>query len=508
MDALPGAAESYWMDSAPATSYLPVTGDIEADVAVVGGGIAGICTAWELARAGRSPLVLEADRIIAGTTGYTTAKVSVQHALIYDRLRSSFDAEVARLYAQTQQDAVEHLAATVTELGIDCQFERAPSYTYVTDPKSVDTIHAEVAAARAAGLSASLATDTELPFPVAAAIRVDQQAQFHPRRYLLALAEDLGNRGGRIFERTRVVGLTEGEPCTLTTESGATVTARDVVVATHYPVFDRALLFARLIPHRELVVAAAVDADAAPEGMYITSENNTRSVRSAPYRDGQRLLIITGESEAPGTAPTAERFTRLAAWARTHFPVQSFAYHWAAQDNNTPDQLPYIGPFHPGARHTWVATGFGGWGMTNGILAGRLLAAQLTGTPPDWGRIYDPRRLHPTVEARGLLSAATKVVRHFVVDRLTPTHTDSPDDLTPGRGAVIRHRGQRTAVYRDDEGALHAVSATCTHLGCLVAFNDAERSWDCPCHGSRFDIDGAVLHGPATTPLHHVELDK
>jgi glycine/D-amino acid oxidase-like deaminating enzyme/nitrite reductase/ring-hydroxylating ferredoxin subunit len=508
MTTVSGAAESYWMDSTSPTAYLPLTDDVEVDVAVIGGGIAGICTAWELARAGQQVAVIEADRIVAGTTGYTTAKLTAQHGLIYDRLRSAFDAETARGYAASQLDAIDRVAAVVAELGIDCDLERLPAYTYVTSAGQVEQIRAEVDAAQAAGLPASLVTETALPFEVAAAIRVDDQAQFHPRRYLLALADDVARRGGLIFERSRVTGLDEGEPCRLTTESGTAVTARDVVVATHYPIFDRAALFTRLVPRRELVVAAPIAAEYDPGGMYITSEENTRSVRTARYAGGQRLLITTGEHFRPGTDGVDERWRRLANWTLDHFTTDRIAYHWAAQDNITTDNLPYIGRFHRWATHVWVATGFNAWGMSNGVMAGQLLAALIRGETLPWADIYDPRRIHPTVEAGPFLKANISVAQHFIGDRLRPSHLDSPDDLPAGTGAVMRIGGQRSAVYRDDSGDLHAVSATCTHLGCTVAFNDAEKTWDCPCHGSRFDPDGTVLHGPATSPLAAHTLDQ
>jgi glycine/D-amino acid oxidase-like deaminating enzyme/nitrite reductase/ring-hydroxylating ferredoxin subunit len=495
------------MDSTRSTSYPALSGDVEVDVAVVGGGIAGLCTAWELAGTGRSVAVFEADRIAAGVTGYTTAKLSAQHTLIYAHLRSSFDAETARLYAQSQTAAIEYVAAIVEQLGVPCDLERLPAYTYVTAPDQVEQIEDEARAAAEAGLAASVVTDTGLPFPVAAAIRVENQAQFHPRRYLLALADDLLRRGGRIYERTRVTDLDEGKPCRLETETGAIVSAREVVVATHYPVFDRAMLFSRLAPRRELVVAAVIAADADPGGMYITQEHNTRSVRTAPYRDGRRLLVVTGETFKPGTPGVADRFDRLAEWTQDHFKVEALAYQWAAQDNDTTDRLPYVGRFHPGAEHVWVATGFGGWGMSNGVMAGRLLAALVGGRELPWARIYDPRRVHPVVEAGSFLRANVSVARHFVGDRIRlPSHVDSPAELAPGTGAVMRIGGERCAVYRDESGLVNAVSATCTHLGCLVAFNDAERTWDCPCHGSRFATDGAVLQGPATDALEHRDL--
>ncbi|WP_031508946.1 FAD-dependent oxidoreductase [Streptomyces megasporus] len=512
MSELPAEHESYWLASAPVTpavTHPPLEPDSEADtdVVVVGGGIAGLCTAWELARAGREVTVVEADRIAAGVTGHTTAKVTAQHSLVYDDLRRTHGADGARLYARSQQDAVEHIAAVVDELGVDCDLERVPAYTWAESEEQDAKVRAEAEAAAEAGLPASYVTDTGLPFPVRGAVRVEDQAQFHPRRYLLALAEDLVRRGGRIAERTRVVGLEEGEPCRVIAENGATVTARAVVVATHYPVFDRALLFSRLEPHRELVIAAEIPEEQDPAGMYITPENDTRSVRTAPYGDGRRLLIVTGERFLPGTADVAERFERLRAWVAERFPDARIVHRWATQDNDSTDRVPYIGPFHPGARHTYVATGFGGWGMAGGALTGRLLAAYLTDAElPPWAGLYDPRRLPGLREAPSLLGLQATVAKHFVGDRLRSTHVDSVEEIAPGGGALVRIDGRRCAVHRDAEGQLHAVSSRCTHLGCLVHFNEAERAWECPCHGSRFAPDGSVLQGPATRPLERRDL--
>ncbi|MEV7791119.1 FAD-dependent oxidoreductase [Streptomyces sp. NPDC087512] len=491
---------SYWLETAPGAPRPALTEDLEVDIAVIGGGIAGLSTAFELARAGRSVAVLEAGRIAAGVTGHTTAKLSVLHTLVYDKLRRTRGAEGARLYARSQTEAVEHAAALAIELGIDCEWEARDSYTYVCDAGRVEELRAEAAAAGEAGLPASFVTESGLPFPVAGAVRVSGQAQFHPRKYLLALAEALESLGGRIFEQTTVHGLDEGEPCRVSTEAGATVTARDVVVATHYPIFDRALLFARLSPRRELVVAGPVAADRDVDGMYITPDEGTRSVRTAPLDDGRRLLIVTGEHFTPGTGDTRERFDRLSAWAREHFPGVDLTHAWATQDIDPTDTVPMVGPLHQGARHAYVATGFGGWGMSGGIMAGLLLTAQITGRECAWSGLYDPRRLKTQVrEAPQLLKTQAQVAGHFLGDRLKPA--PPVDALPPGEGAVVRVDGHRLAVYRDDDGALHAVSPRCTHLGCLVDFNAAERAWECPCHGSRFGTDGTVIQGPATKPL-------
>ncbi|MEU7059716.1 FAD-dependent oxidoreductase [Streptomyces sp. NPDC046197] len=502
----PQASCSYWIRTAPGPSRPPLEEDLDVDVAVIGAGVAGLSTAYELARAGLGVAVVEARRVAAGVTGHTTAKLTALHTLVYDKLRRTRGPEGARLYARSQSEAIEHAAALVDELGADCEWETKSAYTYACDAARVDELRAEAKAARDAGLPASFVTETGLPFPVAGAVRVTGQAQFHPRKYLLALADDLIARGGRVYEDTTVLGLEESTPCRLTTGTGATVTARDVVVATHYPIFDRALLFTRLSPRRELVVAGPLEADRDPDGMYITPDEGTRSVRTAPYGEsGQRLLIVTGEHFTPGTGDTPARFERLSGWAREHFPDVDLTHAWATQDNDSTDTVPLVGPLHPGARHTYVASGFGGWGLSGGMMAGQLITALITGKDCAWRELYDPRRVRTAVrEAPSFLKHQAQVARHFVGDRLR--QTTSADAVAPGEGAVVRADGERIAVHRDDDGHPHALSARCTHLGCLVSFNAAERAWECPCHGSRFDIDGKVIQGPATRPLEQRDL--
>ncbi|CAM5610153.1 hypothetical protein SMICM304S_10806 [Streptomyces microflavus] len=268
------------------------------------------------------------------------------------------------------------------------------------------------------------------------------QAQFHPRKYLLALADDITAQGGLIYERVRVTGLSEGSPCKVTTEGAVTITAEDVIVATHFPVFDRALHFARLSPRRELVVAAPIAVGRAPKHMCVTDDMGKRSVRTAPLDGGRRLLVVTGESFTPGAGDSHQRFLRLDRWVHDHFPVGETAYRWAAQDNDVSDGVPLVGLFHPGARHVYVATGFGGWGMSGGAMAGQLLAALVTGAQPEWAGLYDPRRLWSTLrEAPALLKQQVEVVRHFVGDRAKTTHVDSVAEIAPGSGAVVRIRG-------------------------------------------------------------------
>lgn len=496
---------SYWMVSAETPDHPILADDITVDVAVVGAGIAGLSVASEIARTGRSVALLEAGRIAAGVTGGTTAKVSVLHGAIYHHLADKLGAETAAAYATSQTLALEHVAATVARLDVDCDLETQPAYVYTESTEEVDMLRREADAARSAGLAATFTQDTGLPFPVAGAVRVEDQLVFHPRKYLRAVAEDYVDHGGLIFENTRATDLEEGAPCVVTTESGHRLSARDVVVATHYPVFDRSLLFTRLTPRREFVAAGVVEAADDPRAMFISTGKDTRSLRGAPY-DGRRLLIATGAPFTPGDSSAPDHLERLTTWLTDRFPVDEVDYTWAAQDNSSGDKVPFIGPLHPGARHAWVATGFGGWGMTNGVLAGLLLRDLVEGRPPAWAATYDPRRMHPSLEARTVIATGARSVVGLAgnvgarlkakVDRARST-----ERLAPGEAGIVSDAQGDWATYVDEAGTTHAVSPSCTHMGCRVSFNQVEKAWECPCHGSRFGLDGAVLQGPATRPL-------
>jgi glycine/D-amino acid oxidase-like deaminating enzyme/nitrite reductase/ring-hydroxylating ferredoxin subunit len=492
------ASPSWWVASTDTTGFPLLTSDLETDVVVLGAGIAGITTAYALAREGRQVVLLEAGRVAEGVSGYTTAKVSVGHNLIYADLAQRFDEQTARLYAQSQSAALEWLCTTAADL--DCELERRPSVVYTEIEEDRSAIEEEVAAATAAGLRASLVTETDLPYPVVAGVRLEDQAQFHPRRYLLALVEAFRGLGGEVFEQTRATDV-EG---TVVVTPRARVTANEVVVATHYPFLDRGLLFARLAQYRDVVVSFAIPEASAPEVMAISNgseEGGTHSVRTAPYRDGERLLIVTGGQFKSGTTSEVEtQYDELAGWARSRFPVGELLHRWSTQDASSVDRLPYIGTLPNSGDHVWVATGFSAWGMTGGTMAGLLLTDLIQGRESQWAQMYDPSRKDVRPSASTFLKENKDVAVELVKGQFR-YDVATADELSAGEAGIFSGADGLTAGYRDDSGALHCVSARCTHLGCTVRFNDAERSWDCPCHGSRFGIDGVVLHGPAVDPL-------
>jgi glycine/D-amino acid oxidase-like deaminating enzyme/nitrite reductase/ring-hydroxylating ferredoxin subunit len=492
-------ATSPWLDTSSRATYRPLAGDTRTEVAVVGAGIAGLSTALLLAEAGRDVTVVEMDRIGAGATGYTTAKVSSQHGLIYAQLASKLGEEKARAYGQANEAALALIARWVEERSIECGWRRRPSFAYVLSDDERDGVEEEAEVAARLGLPARLADDTPLPYPVAAAVRFEDQAEFDAYLYVAALARAFVAAGGTIAEQTRATGLSEGSPQRLETDRG-TLEADHVVVASHYPFLDRALVFPRAAAQRSYSIAVRIEGEA-PEGMFISAEGPTRSIRAAPRDDGE-LLLVGGDGHKVGQdGPTAQRYANLEAFAREHWDVASVDYRWSTQDAVPADKVPLIGRLTPFSSGAWMATGFAKWGMTNGTAAAMVLADAIAGEESPWAELFDPSRLRPRASVPSLVKENANVGLHFVGDRLRQLRPRSLDDLAPGEGAIVRHEDETVAAYRDAGGEVTAVSPTCTHLWCRVHFNDAERSWDCPCHGSRFAVDGTVIEGPAVDDL-------
>jgi glycine/D-amino acid oxidase-like deaminating enzyme/nitrite reductase/ring-hydroxylating ferredoxin subunit len=483
---------SLWIDTAEAPDYPVLPGDVTADVVVIGGGITGLTTARLLVEEGASVAVVEAGRLCAGATGYTTAKITSLHGLTYSGIARSFDEDRARLYGEANEAGIAAVARLVQQDGIDCQLERRPHIAYTTDPESVEEVMEESELAARLGLPATFELPQELPYEVAGAVRFDNQAQFHPRAYCLGLARAVTERGGLIFEHTRAVDV-DGAERTVATTRGR-VRGDAVVVATHLPFKQMGGYFARATPSRSYAVAVTVE-HGRPEGMYISVDSPTRSLRTAGDR-----LIVGGEGHKVGAEhDTRQHYDALEAWADQHFPVRSVDYRWSAQDWSAADGIPYIGRMSGYDDGIYVATAFKKWGMSHGTVAGMIFTDLISGRDNPWNEVFDASRLAPRQSIRGVVSENVQALKHLVVDRI-----DSGADvggLAPGSGAVVDMDGDKVAAFRDDDGTVHALSAVCTHMGCVVSFNSAERSWDCPCHGSRFGVDGRVIEGPAVADL-------
>jgi glycine/D-amino acid oxidase-like deaminating enzyme/nitrite reductase/ring-hydroxylating ferredoxin subunit len=489
------STHSLWLATAPPSDYPQLDGDLEVDVAVIGGGIAGLTTALLLRDDGARVAVLEAGRVGRGVTGCTTAKVSALQSTIYSTIVRRHDQQTAAVYAEASQAGVERIAALATERSIDCDLQRRDAYTYAARPDQRAKVKQEADATRAAGLPIEFVDQPDLPFPTSGAVRLADQLEIHPVHYVQGLAAAVAGDGSFVFEQTRAERVVEGSPCEVHTQSGV-VRAEHVVVASHFPYLDRGGYFARLKPERSYCIAARLASGSPPRGMSISAGTPTRSVRSAGD-----LLIVGGEGHPTGTKDaTTERFERLADFAHDHWDVAEVTHRWSAQDPTHYDHLPLIGPYHPRAKRLWVSAAFMKWGFATATFGAMILADRIAGRGNPWAAAFSPNRLSPR-SLHEVGEVGGKFVLDTVADRVRPAQARTAADVPVGDGRVVADGLGKKGVYRAADGSLHAVSLRCTHMGCLVRYNSAERSWDCPCHGSRFDVDGAVLEGPAVKPL-------
>ena len=483
----------------------PLDGDARADVAVVGGGIVGVTVALMLQRAGRSVTLLEAARIGRGVTGGSTAKVTSQHGLIYHDLEQRYGRDGAARYARSNEAARAWIMRQVDELHIDCELERGPAYVYAESAQHAESVEREAEAAERAGLPAAFVRgDGRFPFEITAAVRFDDQAQFNPVRYVDGLAADFVAKGGTIHESTRVIGVDQGRPCTLLTRRGE-VRADDVVIATNIPFLDRGGYFGRVFPYRHMAIAAPVPAARVPAGMFISADSPTRSFRTAPWTLTERLLVVVGEAFATATADTAQRLADLEAFAGERFGTSTPRFRWGNQDYYAADRIPYVGPLLPGVTRIRVATGFNAWGITTGTAAAMILTDAIAGRDNDWAPLYDSRRIGLRGGTRSLVRKNVAVAAGWLAEKIEPAPPREPGTLRRGEGAIVNVSGKAAAAYRDEDGEVHVFDARCTHMGCRLRWNAAERSFDCHCHGSRFDVRGEILNGPAVQRLRRLE---
>ena len=455
---------SIWTQNTQAPVFPTLDEDLHTDVAVIGGGMAGVLTAYMLKNTGLRVAVLEGARIGSGNTCRTTAKVTCQHGLIYDKLIKSRGIDAARQYALSNRSALNNYEAIIRTEKIDCGWERADSYFYGL--KSVEPLKAEVKAARLAGLNADFTTKTELPFQVAGAVRVPNQARFHPLQFLYAIAKTLP-----CYENSTVI---QCKPGLLTVrnkyEKLVHVHAGATVVATHYPMLNvPGFYFMKLHQSRSYVLALK----GAPvmENMYNNAYSDSYSFR--PYED---MILFGGCSHRTGLKPEKNPYESLLSAARSFYPGCTPVCRWAAQDVMTPDSIPYVGRYSRLRSDLYVATGFQKWGMTSSMLAAARLSRLIAGGGAQASSVFSPQRFWalgavPPLIAHGLITADSLILKHL--------------------SAPCTEEGAKKKGY----------GPKCTHLGCTLSWNESEQTWDCPCHGSRFTPEGHVIDGPASRPL-------
>lgn len=500
---------SLWLDTHPVTAATAgqLPDGAEYDTVIAGAGLTGLTAAVLLARAGQRVAVLEARSVGAVTTGNTTAKLSLLQGTVLSQIRSHQTDKVLSSYVEGNRVGQSWLSGYLDERGV--LYQRRTAFTYATTEEGAASLREEQEAAQAAELPVAWTEDTELPFPVTGAITLEGQIQFHPMEVLGALATELVERGGKLYEGVRVTGASYRSPLTVETTAGS-VQADKLVLATGIPILDRGGYFAKLSPQRSYAqtyrvpgVSGTGGAGAGvsiPQGMYLSADSPTRSLRTVTV-DGEELLLVGGNGHIVGRADsTQEAVDDLDLWTQQHFPGAERTHAWSAQDYRSANMIPFVGALPRGGGNIYLATGYHKWGMTNAVSAALRISAQILGESLEWAKPMERRLTTPSDLVTGLKDNLT-VGAHLATGWASAEVKSLPEEPpAEGQGVVGRRGGKPVAVSTVD-GTTCALSAVCPHLGGVLRWNEVEESWDCPLHGSRFAADGSLLEGPAVTGL-------
>lgn len=497
---LPKDPQSYWRDSVHVESFPKLEKDIQADVVIVGGGITGLTSAFLLVNEGLKVAVLEAGQLLSGTTGHTTAKITAQHALIYDELIQNIGKSKARLYYEANAEALDFMKQMVEQHQIDCEWTPQDAYIYATTVQSLQKLEHEAKSYETLGIAGELVDHIPFNIEIKKALVMNNQAQFHPLKYMTYLVQSIVEKGGQIYEQTTAVNVESDEQETVLTRDGHRVTGDYVLACSHFPFYEGLGLYSgRMYAARSYAIAVKSKMSY-PGGMYISADQPKRSLRSVII-GGEEMVLVGGESHKTGQGiDTMKHYDALVTFAQEVLGIEQIAYRWSAQDLITLDKVPYVGAITSNKPNVLIATGFRKWGMTNGTVAALLLRDMIVGKENRFRDLYSPSRFYVDPSLKNFLVENANVVGHLIKGKLDLPH-QSPEGLQNDEGAVITIDGHRKGAYKDQAGELHIVDTTCTHVGCEVNWNSGDRTWDCPCHGSRFSYTGEVINGPAEKPL-------
>jgi glycine/D-amino acid oxidase-like deaminating enzyme/nitrite reductase/ring-hydroxylating ferredoxin subunit len=493
--------QAIWSSIKDAKTFPPLSGDIHADVVIVGAGITGLSTAYLLAKAGKNVVVLEQHQVGKGTTGSSTGNL---YAPIDERLfsiGSKHNEATMRMVAKSRTAAIAFIEQRVQEYAMDCDFQRVPWHLFTTkDTNSQNSqVEQEKQAALQAGLKVSEHVPVNFPFQVEELLTLDEQAQFNPLKYVQQLAASIAEGNCRIFENTQVTDVKEGVPCAVHTAKG-TVRAEKVVMATHSPKGIYGVHTA-METYREYALAVRLKGELPKPGVYWHVQSGPQfSIRPYSNEKGNFLLVLGEPYKVGNKSNNEENVKNVEVYLRTHFDIEAIETVWAAQNYKPADNLPYIGT-SPLETHTYLATGFAADGLTYGTLAGMIICDAILKKDNPWAEIYKPTRFTPAASASRFIKENITVAKNLVKDYLFYGEAEELKEIEPGEGKTIKLNDERVAAYRDDQGKIRILSAICPHMGCIVHWNNVEKSWDCPCHGSRFSVEGEVLEGPAFTGL-------
>lgn len=475
--------KSLWSESCKFRKREALNKDIKTDVLVIGAGIAGILTAYMLKQKGRDVVLIDAAEIASGNTKNTTAKITSQHDLIYSKLITEFGEEKARQYAKANELAIKKYKEIIENRRIECDFEEKPAYVYSLN--EVEVLKEEAEAAKKLGIDAEFVQEANLPFKINGAVKFNNQAQFNPLKFLKDISNELV-----IYENTRALEIKEN----LVVTSGGNITAENIVVATHYPIMNApGYYFMKM--HQERSYVLALENKSEIDGMYIDLNKEGYS-----FRTYNNLLLLGGISHRTGENEEGGSYDELRKVAKRLYPKAKEKYHWSAQDCMTIDGIPYIGRYSSETPNIYVATGFNKWGMTSSMVSAMIISDMILEKENDFSEIFSPRRFDLSLSINNIANDLIETAKNFIAQKVYIPSSEI-EHIKNGHGGIIEYNGEKVGVYKNKEGKEFFVSTKCTHLGCQLSWNADELTWDCPCHGSRFDYKGRLIGSPATKDL-------
>ena len=499
---------SYWVESTKKTNYPEISENMDTDVLIIGGGITGIVTAYMLSNSGLNICLVDADRMAMGVTANTTAKITSQHGLLYDYLLNSFGFETAKGYLDSNQEAIKTISDIIKKENIDCDFVSQDSYVYTCDKSNVTKIVDEVSAVTSLGLNAEYVTKTPLPFPIEAAIKFPGQAQFHPRKYLLSLLPILEKSGVNIFENSKVIDIKHIKDKYEVYVNEYKITAKYLAMASHYPIKNfPGMYFIKMYQDSSYAVGVELENDVF-DGMYISCDEPVTSFRNTMQDNGKKLLIVGGSSHKTGATDVdiESSYKNIENYIKSIYPKSKIKYRWMTEDCVSLDKIPYIGEFSKFLPNMYVATGYKKWGMTTSHVAAKIISDKILGNENSYENIYTATRLEPIKNSKEFGNILKQSAYSLAINKFSAPII-SYEELENDSGGVVDYEGKKLGIYKDKKGKMFAVVPYCKHLGCELSWNNLEKTWDCPCHGSRYDYMGKIITEPTTEDLDIVDLE-
>lgn len=502
--------KSLWIEDSKKSNYEALNKNVNADVCIIGGGIAGAVTGYLLAKNGINVVILEKDKLCMGVTANSTAKLTSQHGLFYKYLENEYGIDFAKKYLEANEEGIKLAKQIIKDENIECDFGDKDAYVFATTKEELDKLKQELKVLNKIGFDAEFVESLKIPVENATgAIKFKNQAQFNARKYTLELFEKISNMGGKIFENSMASNIKKDDDKYIIKVGLKEVVAKNVVIATHYPIKNfPGMYFSKMYQDKSYVIAVDTGEKNTIDGMFIQSCEPILSFRTAKYK-GKELLLIAGSGHKTGKTDVnvEDSFKNLENYIKRFYPNAEIMFRWSTQDCITLDKIPYIGKFSNLLPNMYVATGFKKWGMSTAHVAGKIISDLIINGDSKYAEIYRATRLEPVKNIKEFGNMLNETANSLVLNKLKATNY-SFDDIKLGDGGIVEIDGEKVGIYKRKDGEVFAVKPFCGHLGCLVSWNNLEKTWDCPCHGSRYDYTGKIISEPTVKDLCRINLEK